>query len=608
MKAVALLSLLLMAPPQTARAERIRRPSIESCAIFTSYDAMEQRLGGYQDSYPDLARVHSIGSSVDGREIRAITISSDPDIESAEPEIRIIGAIHGNECLSAEIVLRIIRWLLEGYGEDPFLTRLVDRAAIVLVPLVNPDGYVRLLATRRNSNGVDLNRNLGFAWVGSDRTMGSAPFSEPETRAIRELSQQRCFNLGLSYHTAARYVNGPWNYTPQHPPDGELVSAIGGSYAEGSSYRSVFGWDWYNITGDVNDWSLGTRGTFDWTLELRNDLDMQWPVHERGLRAFLAHALIGARGFVTDARTGEPLEARIEVDPPGAPIFSDRDVGDFHRMLLPGTYSLTAVAPGYRPAVVEAIEVGAGDPIEVDFALERVSGSGPDYAFAINRMTMPEAVDNERYADVEYLNHTEVFDALGPPDGRYYSLSPRGSITLDLGESGGIVDRPGPDLRIESGTDSDDPVSVQVAVEQDGPFLELLRSAGDVEVDVAPTGLLLARYVRLVDLGDGPFNHPEAGYDLDAVINLSPPEREEPAPDGDADGDTDGDSDVDFDADSDLDADADVDSEHDGDAPITPDADVDTLYEIVREYAECHCAGAGLRSPGTPPLSRLLSI
>jgi hypothetical protein len=572
-----------------------RRPSLETCITFPSYEEIGRRLEERQDSAPHLARTFVIGTSVRGREIRALLISSDPDVESAEPEVRIVGAMHGDECMAVEMVLHIIDWLLEGYGEDPLVTALLDGAEVVLVPVVNPDGYSELLARRANANRVDLNRNMGFGWVDLSGWAGPAPFSEPETRALRDMSQARSFVLGLSYHTVASYVNGSWNYTPEHPPDEDLIRTIGEAYAGGTSYHAVFGWEWFNITGDLNDWSLGTRGTFDWTIELMSDIDLQWPVHEPGLRAFLAYALRGAGGLVVDAVTGEPLEARIDVEPEGAPVFTDPEVGDFHRVLLPGTYALTAVAPGYRPLVIDPVVVSPDGRVDVLFELDRAPPGEAESGFAVNQMTMPRAVDNETFSREPYLTRTVVFDALGPPDGAFYSLSPRGTITLDLGSAGGIVDRPGPDLAIESGTDSDDPVSIQVAAEQDGPFVEVARTSGDAVLDVAPAALPLIRFVRLADLGDGPFNHPEAGYDLDAVINLSP--RTSPLPDADADVDADVDADAVADADADADADAVVDADEVLDTDIGPTLDADPEPpppEIIRREASCDCRAPGL--------------
>jgi carboxypeptidase D len=535
-------AILAWAGPAAAKSPEPR--ALSSCASFSSHGEIGALLAQWADDHPAIARVSSLGTSVLGREIWAIEISDEPEIADAEPGLRIIGAIHGNECISAEIVLEIGGWLLDGYGSDALATSLIDGAHLLLVPLVNPDGYSSPGASRENANGVDLNRNLGFGWIDE----GPRPFSEPETRALRDASQARNFTLGLSYHTVAEYVNGPWNYTPHHPLDEDLIKAIGESYAGSSSYDAVFGWDWYNINGDVNDWSLGTRGTFDWTIELTSDTVLHAEIHGPGAAAFMAWVFTGVRGVVTDAETGDPLLARITVEPAGEPVFTDPSLGAYHRVLLPGFYDVTAWASGRLPATATGVEVVSGALTDMDFELER----GGEYAAVqVDLMTIPQEIATWAYQWIDYQNQSRVHDVLGPPDDLFYSMSPGGSVTVDLGPATPATDGAGGDIIVMSGTGSGDPAAVLVAQDQDGPFAPAAGGSGDIEVDLAVTGLEWARYVRVVDTGSGQFNAPTPGYDLDAVVNLSPP----PEPDGGPDADTDGDSDTDGDGDADTDGD-----------------------------------------------------
>jgi hypothetical protein len=338
--------------------------------------------------------------------------------------------------------------------------------------------------------------------------------------------------LGLSYHTRADYVNGPWNWTPFHPRDEELIAAIGADYAGTSGYQVVFGWDWYQISGDIDDWSLGTAGTFDWTIELRSDSELEWDVHGPGAVAFFEWALRGVEGTVTDAETGRPLPAMITVEPEGEPVFTDPDGGDYHRMLLEGTREITAWANGYAPLTVENVVVPSGGTVTVDFALT------PDdcrAAFRVNAMTQPRDLSNHWYATNGYDNTTLPSDALGRRDGWYCSLG-GGSLTLDLGE--GLENGDGADLTVVSGTGSSDPVRVFVAADQDGPFMEVAAGEGTLEVDVqAFPGAV--RFVRLVDDGAVFFGTADGGYDVDAVeVTGSCDEDVDPDTDSDS-GDTD---------------------------------------------------------------------
>jgi len=492
--------------------------SLGSCADFRSYDEIRSRLTELATERPDLARVETIGKSVEGRDILGLVVSRNPGIEEDEPEVRIVSSFHGDECLAMEIAMRLAEELVEGYGTSPGIKDIVDRIETWIFPLANPDGYAAAQASRLNSRGIDLNRNFGFMWIRSPSTgSGQDPFSEPETRAFWQNGLENHFALGLTYHTVANYVNAVWNYTPVLPRDSAEIEAVGLDYKGLSTYEFVFGWHWYAIYGDITDWSYGTAGTLDYTIECQSDTDVegQWTLHEQSLRAFLSWANRGIRGLVTDRTMGKPMSARIRVDGYGEPVFTDPVVGDFHKVLLPGTYTVRAEANGYRSSVRQGITVGDGDAAVLDIALEPDPERG-NYAFQVVMTTIPQEITNP-----DYPNLSVPSDALGPPDGIGYSMSPKGMIVLDLGEAAPAVDEEGPDITVVSSTESQDPCEVYLSVEGQG-WQKAAAGSGDIEVDLASLGLKSARYVLLVDTGSGPMDDAEAGYDLDAVVNLHP--------------------------------------------------------------------------------------
>ena len=57
--------------------------------------------------------------------------------------------------------------------------------ALGIIPLANPDGYLHNI--RYNARGVDLNRNFETGWsTESEEPSGESPWSEPESRALRD--------------------------------------------------------------------------------------------------------------------------------------------------------------------------------------------------------------------------------------------------------------------------------------------------------------------------------------------------------------------------------------------------------------------------------------
>jgi protein MpaA len=128
------------------------------------------------------------GRSVEKRAIRAVRIG-DPDAERVG---LVVGSIHGDERAG----LRITRQLRRRHRHDGGMQLWV-------VDTVNPDGL--RAGTRGNARGVDLNRNFGFHWSGSEPRSsgyyaGPRPFSEPESRAVRRLVERIRPQVSIWYH------------------------------------------------------------------------------------------------------------------------------------------------------------------------------------------------------------------------------------------------------------------------------------------------------------------------------------------------------------------------------------------------------------------------
>jgi len=109
---------------------------------FPTFDEIVTMLDDWALQYPDpITAKTSIGTSHEGRDIWAVKVSDNPNMDEDEPEVSFDSLIHAREPASATTILYYIKNLLEQYGIDPELTYLVDNRELWFIPVHNPDGY-----------------------------------------------------------------------------------------------------------------------------------------------------------------------------------------------------------------------------------------------------------------------------------------------------------------------------------------------------------------------------------------------------------------------------------------------------------------------------------
>jgi len=477
---------------------------------FHNYNQMTTELQNIANTYPAITNLYDLGHSVQGRILWGLKITDNPDVEEDEPEVRICGLHHGNEYMSAELPLLLAQYLTQNYGSNPAVTDLVDNREIWVIPMVNPDG--RESGSRYNANGVDLNRDYGYMWGSGWGSPG--PFSQPEIKVMRTNALDNNFVLSLSYHCSGNIVNYIWNYKHESVPDNAAVVLLSQQYGSHNGYWVTDGYDWYQTRGDTNDFSYGCRGDIDWTIEVQSsDITGAWNLNRDAMLEIIDAADMGLRGIVTDANTGQPIAATVWVDEVFWPCFTDPQVGDYHRVLLPGTYTVHYRANGYTEKTYTVV-INSGEPTVLNVALDPGNNH---YAYQV---TLCNFYDPMSYPNNFQNNPTEAIASLGSPDGVCASLGVGGMIVLDMGEEIIDVDNM-PDFKVYEGDSTTDGYRVYVSSNWSGPWTDMGLAMGTTEFDLADVSIDSAQYIKIVDDNNGNPSETNPGVDIDAVENLA---------------------------------------------------------------------------------------
>ena len=350
---------------------------------YPTYDQYLTLMQGLAMDHPEICRLDTIGSTVQGRQLLALKISDHAEEDESEAAFLYTSSMHGNEILGYVLLLRLADTLLNGYGSDAEISRLVDHLQIWINPLANPDGSFSNdnnlsleHARRTNIEGTDLNRNFPNPGTGEvDDTTGRAL----ENQYMMEFLKENRFTLSANIHSGEEVVNYPWDNTFDLHADDDWYRFISHEYADEAMAVDpdyMFGWpdggitngaEWYVANGTrqdyVNYYLEGREVTLELSMEFllgSDELEQHWNINQRSLINYMSQCLYGIRGKVTDLETSDPLQAKIFVenhDSAYSVVYSSEVHGDFYRLIKEGVYDLVISAPGYYSDTLLGVSV-----------------------------------------------------------------------------------------------------------------------------------------------------------------------------------------------------------------------------------------------------------
>jgi hypothetical protein len=235
----------------------------------------------------------ALGFSAGGRPILAYRFGSGP------VGAVFVGGIHGGYEWNT---ILLAYQALDYFAAVP--PELLAGQTLYIIPSANPDGQQAVAGTagrftpdmvaansrpgRFNANGVDLNRNWECDWsaraLWGDEVVsaGSAPFSEPESRALRDFFLALRPAVVVFWHSSLGGVFGSGCDEPS-APSWRLAQL----YAQAAGYPAEAGFSAYPVTGDASDW-LAAQGIPSFSVELTSHESVEWAENLAGMLALLA--------------------------------------------------------------------------------------------------------------------------------------------------------------------------------------------------------------------------------------------------------------------------------------------------------------------------------
>ena len=255
------------------------------------------------EAHPDRVELFELPHpSLLGKTVYGVEIGHDVHVESGKPVFLLSGVHHAREWPTAEFTSEFAWDVLTADGNDPRVTALLSGTKLIIVPLVNPDGFDisrRLVHEQKRKNcrvvdgqipteadcesaaasnaGVDPNRNYGTFWNGpgsGDSTTasnyrGAGPYSEPEIQNVAELTAQHQIHVAIHNHTP----DGRLLRAPSSPEEPEPVDVV--AYDElAQRLGSVLGWPagpwpeiYYVASGVAEEHAYYTTGIYGFTTE-----------------------------------------------------------------------------------------------------------------------------------------------------------------------------------------------------------------------------------------------------------------------------------------------------------------------------------------------------
>jgi hypothetical protein len=256
--------------------------------IYTEFEKM-------RGLYPSFIFKEEIGRSIENRPIYIWRLNFTKSVPTQSRKVLFTSLHHAREPITSSTLIYSAWQIVESYYQNNIidipLRNALENSEIFFLPCLNPDGYMINMNSekagmwRKNARsidgkvtGVDLNRNYGPKefWnfnnpngsstdKNAETYRGESEFSEPETRAIRDLCNKYRFLNALNFHSYGNIMISP-NLSIKSKLDRDLFEKYGIYNYKQNQY--TFGMDSISV-------GYATRGSSDDWMYQNNDKNYQ---------------------------------------------------------------------------------------------------------------------------------------------------------------------------------------------------------------------------------------------------------------------------------------------------------------------------------------------
>ncbi|KGX85235.1 M14 family metallopeptidase [Pontibacillus marinus] len=257
-----------------------------------TYESMITDINRMVMIYPFLFQ-RSIGQSVMGKPLPEIKVGR------GNETVHVDGSFHANEWITTPIIMTFLNdYLLSLTNQTPIrgldMLPYYNSKTLSVVPMVNPDGVNLVIngppneepfqsnvleinngstnfnGWKANISGVDLNNQFPAKWeIEKERKEqapapanypGPSPLSEPESKAMAQLTRNSNFSRALAFHTQGEVIY--WGFEGLEPPEAETIVQ---EFARVSGYTPIQYVDSY---AGYKDWFIQEWRRPGYTVEL----------------------------------------------------------------------------------------------------------------------------------------------------------------------------------------------------------------------------------------------------------------------------------------------------------------------------------------------------